>query len=969
VYFSVPRTIALMTGGMLISDPVTIAGPSANNAIVSAGGLSAVFNTSPAPTGSAINISGLTITGGNNSFSAGGGIVVGDESLTLTNCNITGNTAVDGGGGINVQSAAGSLNIQNCSINNNEVTGSGYCGGGIHLQGATPVTISGSTISGNTANKSGGGIYFNNGGSLLLFGSTLSGNKATIGTGGGLYFFGTVGAGKLTVINSTIAGNTSGSYGGGIALPFFSGTLTVQNSTITANVASGGSGGGISRPSGSGTIAIESSVVSGNTNATATDIFSGGQVTMKTSAVGSAAGFSETDQGGNLPFQPFANLLLGPPTNNGGPTQTCMPAYNSPLVGQGSNPASAFYDQRGMGYPRGAVGQIDIGAVQVNDLVVRNANDSGGGSLRQAITNANALTGADTITFDPAYFNIPRTISLTSGDLAITDAVTIAGPGAALATVNGGGISRVFDTTQALAGSAINISGLTITGGYATSSGGGILVYDEAVTLTNCVLTNNVAGFSSSGGAVEVYFPSGSLSLESCKVTNNSAQNGGSGGAIDFNGGKITIDKSTISNNSATAVGGAATFHSGAQVTITDSTFSGNTAGIGGGGLYFSNCNSMLMTGSTVSGNSAANGSGGGIDMVGSAGATGSTIRNCTISGNSCQQNGGGIAVSGLAAPLNLQNTTLTANTAASSAGGISADSTSTVSIVSTVVSGNSNINAPDISSPGTVNVNWSAIGSLKGFTLSGANNLPIGVNVKLGPLANNGGPTLTRMPAPDSPLIDQGSNPANVATDQRGMARFVGNNIDIGSVEFQGMPPHVQSVVINGGATQRSRVTTVAVTFDSHVTLPAAPETAFQLQRQSDGKLPALTAAVDDSGTSTVVTLTFSGTNAVDFGSLADGRYTLTVFASKVSESGLNLDGNGDGTGGDDYTLVGDPATNKLYRFYGDINGDGTVSASDFIQFRQYFGGVNPAFDFNNDGSVAASDFIQFRLRFGGSI
>ena len=51
------------------------------------------------------------------------------------------------------------------------------------------------------------------------------------------------------------------------------------------------------------------------------------------------------------------------------------------------------------------------------------------------------------------------------------------------------------------------------------------------------------------------------------------------------------------------------------------------------------------------------------------------------------------------------------------------------------------------------------------------------------------------------------------------------------------------------------------------------------------------------------------------------------------------------------------------------DFDGDGTVSASDFIQFRLYFGGVNPAFDFNGDGSVAANDFIQFRLRFGGSI
>ena len=61
--------------------------------------------------------------------------------------------------------------------------------------------------------------------------------------------------------------------------------------------------------------------------------------------------------------------------------------------------------------------------------------------------------------------------------------------------------------------------------------------------------------------------------------------------------------------------------------------------------------------------------------------------------------------------------------------------------------------------------------------------------------------------------------------------------------------------------------------------------------------------------------------------------------------------------------------APTNIFRIYGDITGDGTVAASDFIVFRQYFGGVNSIFDFDNDGSVSAGDFIQFRLRFGGSI
>ena len=114
-------------------------------------------------------------------------------------------------------------------------------------------------------------------------------------------------------------------------------------------------------------------------------------------------------------------------------------------------------------------------------------------------------------------------------------------------------------------------------------------------------------------------------------------------------------------------------------------------------------------------------------------------------------------------------------------------------------------------------------------------------------------------------------------------------------------------------------------------------------------------------------MTLTFTG-GAVNFGSLADGRYTLTALASGVNNG--TLDGDANGVGGDSYVLIGNPAiAPKLFRFFGDSNGDGTVAANDFIQFRLALGGSNPIFDFDGDGAVAASDFIQFRLRFGGSI
>jgi uncharacterized delta-60 repeat protein len=176
-------------------------------------------------------------------------------------------------------------------------------------------------------------------------------------------------------------------------------------------------------------------------------------------------------------------------------------------------------------------------------------------------------------------------------------------------------------------------------------------------------------------------------------------------------------------------------------------------------------------------------------------------------------------------------------------------------------------------------------------------------------------------------------------------------------------LPTHVVSVQVNDGSAQRSRVTSLAVTFDSNVSLPAIKSDAFQLTRQSDSAAIGLKAAQSGS----VVTLTFTAGPAVDFGSLADGRYTLKVLAAKVN--GGNFDGNNDGTTGDDYQLIGDPATNKLYRFYGDIDGDGAVSTSDFIIFRQAFNSNLDALDFDNDGAVSTSDFIQFRQRFNGSI
>src|SRR5262249_41080358 len=181
-------------------------------------------------------------------------------------------------------------------------------GGAVYAFGGSKTTLERCLISGNSA-PNGGGIETSN--YLLIENCTLTTNSSP-GAFGGAVSFGLSSGGTMIVRNSTISGNSSAG-GGGIALHANS-TLTIQNCTIDGNsVSTAGRGGGVSQLGSPVTISVESSVVSGNTaSGGGPDIYCTSAVNVKTSAIGSANGFAETDQGGNLAFQPFANLKLGP---------------------------------------------------------------------------------------------------------------------------------------------------------------------------------------------------------------------------------------------------------------------------------------------------------------------------------------------------------------------------------------------------------------------------------------------------------------------------------------------------------------------------------------------------------------------------------------------------------------------------------------------------------------------------------
>jgi WD40-like Beta Propeller Repeat len=183
--------------------------------------------------------------------------------------------------------------------------------------------------------------------------------------------------------------------------------------------------------------------------------------------------------------------------------------------------------------------------------------------------------------------------------------------------------------------------------------------------------------------------------------------------------------------------------------------------------------------------------------------------------------------------------------------------------------------------------------------------------------------------------------------------------NFDVFSALNQ--PPRVSATTVADGSAQRSIERSLTVTIDQPVTFAGDPAAAFTLTRTGPGgsaTVPVTATVV--TGNSTVVTLTFSGP-LTQFGSLVDGRYELKLAANHVIGTDA-LDGNNDGIAGDDYTF-------DFYRLFGDADGDGWVSASDFAQIRLSLFSANNIFDFDGDGYVSAYDFFQFRLRFNSGL
>ena len=424
---------------------------------------------------------------------------------------------------------------------------------------------------------------------------------------------------------------------------------------------------------------------------------------------------------------------------------------------------------------------------------VTNLSDSGAGSLRQAVANANSNAGADTITFASSLAG--KTIALTSGQLNLADTTGKTTIDASSLTsniiVSGNNALRVFYINS---GVAADISDLTITQGNVSGSNQGGGIYNAGVlTISNCTVTQNAVGSpNTSSGCGGGIYNTGTLTITGGTISDNTSS--GWGGGIGM-GGSLTITDTVVSGNTSYWSGGG--IESGGALTyltINDCTIANNVAQHGNGG-GMENESTTTISRSTFSGNSAPNssyyGHGGGINNI-SGGRL--TITNSTIAGNSGGSSGSGGGIwddNGLSnehyTTLTLTNVTVAAN----SGGGIYEDDTpdqtgvrSTATLCNTVVGGNT-----DYDIHGSVTAKYSLIESTSGTTFnSSSTNNVTGKDPKLGTLGPNGGSTSTIPLLAGSPAIDAGSNaliPSGVTIDQCGHSRIVHGIVDIGAYEY----------------------------------------------------------------------------------------------------------------------------------------------------------------------------------------
>ena len=427
----------------------------------------------------------------------------------------------------------------------------------------------------------------------------------------------------------------------------------------------------------------------------------------------------------------------------------------------------------------------DTTGTSISGLTLTNGSTSGRGGAVY-VRNTSGFTLSDS-TISNSYSEVTGGgISANNSDSVSINDSTISGN----SSFFGAGISLTLADNASISDSTITSNNSSSTGSGAAA--GGILIFSSnsasisGSTISNNTVSNAVQSYGFGGGGIFV-LSSDSSSISDSTISNNSTSE--VGGGIFFNGGpNATIINSTISNNVADGNGGGINFSIiSFYATITNSTISNNVANDGnGGGIYIDNSIGPTITNSTISTNVANDGNGGGIYISRS---PDSTILYSTISTN-VADNGGGIYIEN-SVSATIVNSTISTNVAddgngGGNGGGLRSDNDNEVFLLFSTINSNTAVGqgggiftADSILENNNIfsrfrlflnNVVANSVGGDIGGVcptngLSGGTwieeggpclfNLNLTGDPMLGPLQDNGGPTLTHAPLPGSGLIN----------------------------------------------------------------------------------------------------------------------------------------------------------------------------------------------------------------------
>ena len=323
-------------------------------------------------------------------------------------------------------------------------------------------------------------------------------------------------------------------------------------------------------------------------------------------------------------------------------------------------------------------------------FMVTSVNDSGPGTLREAIFDANAATGSDVIEFDPGLNG--RTIELASEELSITDdlvvnasalpeGIVINASGAdPTPEMNDGAGIRIFNIDDG-EDDLIDVSllNLTLMGGDVSGEGGAIRSL-EMLSLTDSTVTGNAAN---QGGGLYAYdrFHHGVLVLDIAHT--DFVDNSGGGISVrNRSGGNMAIQESIVSGNFGSGI--SASMDQAGDLEVSRALISGNMGRGFAFGVQYGG--TAIIHASTISGNQR-----GGLSISAGSFGGGAQISDSTITDNRATDDGGGIWFAGYEGSVSIRNSVIGNNTAEGNGGGIWAHAGSSAGLYleNSVISGN----------------------------------------------------------------------------------------------------------------------------------------------------------------------------------------------------------------------------------------------------------------------------------------